>query len=97
MIWDLAEGRVDGHALIAATPLDFAKNFQSHSHGLWEVQHCLDYLRQGIQCAGDLALEWPVEADGKLLYVGWDTPHECSRADVVEEFVEKHAAERLQR
>lgn len=43
------------------------------------VHHCFDYLRQTLQCAGDMALEWPrEEADGQRFAVdGWGVPHEC--------------------
>jgi len=37
------------------------------------VSHCFDYLRQTLQCAGDMALEWPrKEEDGTRFAVdGW--------------------------
>lgn len=37
------------------------------------VHHCFDYLRQTLQCAGDMALEWPrEEPDGRRFAVdGW--------------------------
>lgn len=43
------------------------------------VRHCFDYLRQTVQCAGDMALEWPrTEADGRRFAVdGWGVAHEC--------------------
>ncbi|KAG9594525.1 hypothetical protein KCU77_g3788, partial [Aureobasidium melanogenum] len=43
------------------------------------VSHCFDYLRQTLQCAGDMALEWPrKEKDGRRFAVdGWGIPHEC--------------------
>jgi hypothetical protein len=43
------------------------------------VNHCFDYLRQALQCAGDLALEWPrTEKDGRRYSVdGWGVPHLC--------------------
>ena len=43
------------------------------------VNHCFDYIRQGIMCAGDMSIEWPrVEPDGRRFAVdGWGIPHEC--------------------
>lgn len=43
------------------------------------VGHCFDYLRQGIMCAGDLALEWPrgVGVGGDRAVDGWGVVHEC--------------------
>jgi len=41
------------------------------------VSHCFDYLRQTLQCAGDMALEWPrKEEDGSRFAVdGWVSDH----------------------
>lgn len=44
------------------------------------VSHCIDYIRQGIMCSGDMAMEWPrTEADGvtRVAVDGWGVPHEC--------------------
>jgi len=55
-------------------------------HGLYlvgktfpHVSHCLDYIRQGIMCAGDMTLEWPrQEGEGEGFAVdGWGVPHAC--------------------
>jgi hypothetical protein len=43
------------------------------------MNHCFDYLRQTIACAGDMSMEWPrTEPDGRRFAVdGWGIPHEC--------------------
>lgn len=43
------------------------------------VEHCFDYLRQAVMCAGDMSLEWPrTESDGRRFAVdGWGIPHQC--------------------
>lgn len=43
------------------------------------IHHCFDYLRQTIQCGGDMAMEWPrTEPTGQRFAVdGWGIPHEC--------------------
>lgn len=43
------------------------------------LHHCFDYLRQSIQCSGDMSMEWPrTEPDGRRFAVdGWKIPHEC--------------------
>lgn len=43
------------------------------------VEHCFDYLRQALMCAGDVTLEWPrEEADGRRFAVdGWGVEHQC--------------------
>ena len=47
-----------------------------HNH---HANHCFDYLRQSLQCAGDTALEWPLlESSGRRKSVdGWGVPHKC--------------------
>jgi hypothetical protein len=54
------------------------KLFHEGNHGD-HIYHCFDYLRQTIQCGGDMTMEWPrTEADGRRFAVdGWDIPHEC--------------------
>lgn len=49
-----------------------------HRHSS-HANHCFDYLRQSLQCAGDMALEWPLlENDGRRKSVdGWGVPHQC--------------------
>lgn len=41
--------------------------------------HCFDYIRQGLQCAGDMTLEWPrTDADGRRFQVdGYGMSHVC--------------------
>ena len=44
------------------------------------IHHCFDYLRQTIQCAGDMSIEWAREApEGvqRKAVDGWGIPHEC--------------------
>lgn len=91
MTWDLANGNVNPADLLGLTPTDTSKNFQGQGHGFWHVQHCFDYLRQALQCAGDTALEWPVEAEGKKLFVGWETPHMCKSYDAAWVYVSKNS------
>ena len=47
--------------------------------GADHINHCFDYLRQSITCAGDMTLEWPrLEANGDRFVVeGWGVPHQC--------------------
>ena len=47
--------------------------------GSQHVQHCYDYLRQSILCAGDMTLEWP-KLDGVasgFKVDGWNVTHTC--------------------
>ncbi|GAB7350328.1 hypothetical protein MBLNU459_g0960t1 [Dothideomycetes sp. NU459] len=54
------------------------------------VHHCFDYLRQTLQCAGDMAIEWPrEEPDGRRFAVdGWDIPHECRSWDHIVDYMD---------
>lgn len=49
----------------------FAEKHIRNSH----VNHCFDYLRQSLQCAADMSLEWPVS--GTKNVDGWGVPHLC--------------------
>jgi hypothetical protein len=56
------------------------------------MSHCFDYLRQTIQCAGDMAMEWPrTEPDGGHFAVdGWGIPHECKNWDTISTYMDKN-------
>ena len=56
-----------------------------NGNGGEHVHHCYDYLRQGIMCSGDMALEWPrTEPDGTRNAVdGWDAIHVCRDWDAI--------------
>jgi hypothetical protein len=41
------------------------------------VDHCFDYIRQGIMCAGDLSLEHSLVPD-EFGFNGWGTAHKCA-------------------
>lgn len=43
------------------------------------AEHCWDYLRQGIVCAGDSTLEGPDVEGGTLL--GYGVQHQCRQWD----------------
>lgn len=63
-------------------------------HDAWHVQHCFDYLRQGIMCCGDVALEgaettFPEGGGGSD---GWDARHVCRDYDAVYDYLEGHRA-----
>ncbi|KAI1378172.1 hypothetical protein F4677DRAFT_385256 [Hypoxylon crocopeplum] len=61
----------------------------------WHLNHCFDYLRQGIMCCGDIALEgeqtsFPEGFDGSD---GWDAKHVCKNYDEVYNYLEKNRAD----
>lgn len=67
----------------------------NHKHLNRHIGHCFDYLRQGIQCAGDLALEWASPSGGAV--VGWGVSHQCVNYEQVLQWVEKNSAESLKK
>lgn len=93
MFWDVLEGRIDRLELLAEYPEDGVDpSFAATTHGLWHISHCFDYVRQGLMCAADLSLEWPVEVNGQTLVVGWNNAHRCVAWDEMWDFFETNAA-----
>ena len=79
------DSHVHGHG--SRSPLSEAERRTAH------LDHCFDYLRQGITCAADMAVEWArVEVDGSRREVdGWGIPHrQCRDMEKVEAFMQKH-------
>ncbi|TKW57727.1 hypothetical protein CTA1_11529 [Colletotrichum tanaceti] len=60
----------------------------------WHVNHCFDYLRQSIMCAGDLAVEGQEKTfpDGIVGSDGWDGKHLCRDYGEIYEYLEEHRA-----
>ncbi|KAI2466003.1 hypothetical protein F4781DRAFT_407182 [Annulohypoxylon bovei var. microspora] len=61
----------------------------------WHLNHCFDYLRQGIMCCGDVALEgeqtsFPEGFDGSD---GWDAKHVCKNYEEVLDYLETNRAD----
>ena len=60
------------------------------------LQHCFDYLRQSIFCAGDTTLEWARDAKmGKKpsQVNGWGIEHRCRSSEAIYNFTAKNRAE----
>ncbi|KAI0399910.1 hypothetical protein F4802DRAFT_530725 [Xylaria palmicola] len=60
----------------------------------WHLTHCFDYIRQGIMCCGDVALEgqqttFPEGFDGSD---GWDAKHVCKDYDQLLAFLDDNRA-----
>lgn len=53
----------------------------SHHHARYHAMHCFDYLRQGIQCSADDALEEGIPELGGVS--GWGTIHRCRDFDAL--------------
>ena len=89
--FQLTEGLEQHHIVDSYTRLALGR---SEAHNSWHVQHCFDYLRQGIMCCGDVALEgaettFPEGGGGSD---GWDARHVCRDYDAVYDYLEGHRA-----
>ena len=67
---------------------------QKSSFHLNHIEHCLDYLRQAVICAGDITLEPPDEhpEKGKSPLQGWGVSHTCRSWEYIEEWRRDHMA-----
>jgi hypothetical protein len=61
----------------------------------WHINHCFEYIRQAIMCAGDVALEgaattFPLGEGGEDRggSDGWDARHVCRNYDEVKTYLE---------
>ncbi|KAI0004756.1 hypothetical protein F4779DRAFT_599326 [Xylariaceae sp. FL0662B] len=61
----------------------------------WHLTHCFDYLRQGIMCCGDVALEGEQTTfpDGFEGSDGWDAKHVCKDYSQVYDYLETNRAD----
>ncbi|KAI0443431.1 hypothetical protein F4803DRAFT_316644 [Xylaria telfairii] len=60
----------------------------------WHLTHCFDYIRQGIMCCGDVALEgqqttFPEGFEGSD---GWDSKHVCKDYNQILAYLDKNRA-----
>ncbi|KAB8071290.1 hypothetical protein BDV29DRAFT_159646 [Aspergillus leporis] len=91
-IWDLVEGREDPQQLLQEWPENVTSpSYHAAIHGLWHVSHCLDYLRQALQCAGDTSLELVTEISGAAIVDGFDWPHQCRSWDAIWNYASEYA------
>jgi hypothetical protein len=57
------------------------------------MDHCFDYLRQGIMCASDTSLEWAVDVTHEVSshgVDGWGVTHVCRDFTAVVAWAEKN-------
>ncbi|WQF87788.1 Putative mycotoxin biosynthesis protein UstYa [Colletotrichum destructivum] len=64
------------------------------AEGPWHLQHCFEYLRQAIMCAGDVALEGTQTTfpEGFTGSDGWDAKHVCRDYTQVYDYLDKNRA-----
>ena len=71
------------------TEVDFMKEADTR---LQHVDHCLNYLRDGIQCAGDTALEKTTLLPSGLVDVNLNQLHTCRSWDFIWRYTVAHGA-----
>ncbi|KAF2213397.1 hypothetical protein CERZMDRAFT_111107 [Cercospora zeae-maydis SCOH1-5] len=59
-----------------------------HDHS-WHLGHCFDYIRQGIMCCGDTALEGAATTfpEGIMGSDGWNAKHVCKDYEEVKDWI----------
>lgn len=90
-MWNLVLDTVDRGALLKSWPEDVQEpTYEQATKGLWHYAHCFDYLRQGIQCSGDVSLEFVNKNNGIAVVDGLDYPHECTNWDSLFAYAGEH-------
>lgn len=83
--------RVDKEKLLRSWPKDVTTpTYDEAIHGMWHIAHCMDYLRQGLQCSADLSLEFVREFSGPAVVDGLNYPHVCANWDEVWTYAKKY-------
>ncbi|KAF2667309.1 hypothetical protein BT63DRAFT_456614 [Microthyrium microscopicum] len=98
MLWDVVLGNEDAKQLLGGsipdmTSEDTLGNYNTTVH--WRLQHadhCLDFIRQGLQCNGDVGLEPAIMGENNIIAgVMFGTiSHQCRSWDYVRKFAEDH-------
>lgn len=79
----------------AKTAKDIQDEHAAHRDAL-HIEHCFDYLRQAILCAGDTTIEWARESDeGEIdgQVDGWGVEHQCRSSKTIFDFTANNRAE----
>jgi len=68
------------------------KRSESDAIHLSHASHCFSYLRQGVLCTADMALEGPdpVPIPGESPLRGWGVEHSCRSWDNVLDWRDRH-------
>ena len=76
-------------------PKDTQDEHAAHRNTL-HMEHCFDYLRQAILCAGDTTIEWARESgDGEIdsQVDGWGIEHQRRSSKAIFDFTTNNRAE----
>lgn len=63
----------------------------SYEDQVEHLPHCLDYIRQGIMCAGDTSLEGAIKSDLGTVIFGIGSQHVCKDFKAIYDFTAQHA------
>ena len=86
------DGELDPSRLEAWDGDTTASDFVPREHGLWHIQHCFNYIRNGIQCVADTTIEIPTTFNGHEIFAGWNTTHLCRNNDLIYDYVLEHSS-----
>ncbi|PVH80978.1 hypothetical protein DL98DRAFT_417631, partial [Cadophora sp. DSE1049] len=91
VFWQLMDGKLDPIEFEASDGDTTSPNYVPHDHGLWHIKHCFNYVRHGLQCAGDTTIEIPTLFNGHTVFLGWNTTHQCRNYETVWDYTLKHS------
>lgn len=89
--WQLMEGKLDPEALEALDGDTTDPNFIPNGHGVWHIEHCFIYVRHALQCCGDTTIEVRTDFNGQLIFIGWNSTHQCRSFDAIWDYTIKHS------
>ncbi|KAJ6139791.1 hypothetical protein N7471_006277 [Penicillium samsonianum] len=89
--WQLMDGKLDPVAFEALDGNTTDPNFVPRGHGLWHIEHCFNYVRHALQCYGDTTMEVPTDFNGQLIFIGWNTTHQCRNFEVIWDYTVNHS------
>lgn len=91
VFWQLMDGKLDPVEFEASDGDTTSPNYVPHDHGLWHIKHCFNYVRHGLQCAGDTTIEIPTLFNGHTVFLGWNTTHQCRNYETVWDYTLRHS------
>ncbi|KAI0520848.1 hypothetical protein F5B22DRAFT_644592 [Xylaria bambusicola] len=91
LMWNMLFDKVDREELLKTWPEDVHNpTYEQATQGMWHYAHCFDYLRQSVQCAGDVSLEFVNENTGLSVVDGLYYPHKCTNWDSLWGYAQEH-------
>ena len=89
------DGKLDPVAFEALDGDTTDPNFMPRGHGLWHIEHCFNYIRHALQCYGDTTMEVPTDFNGQLIFIGWNTTHQCRNFDAIWDYTDAEYIESI--